>query len=59
MHKTSFDIEKPKGYTRTDGLNYMGGKTNEISRFKLLSSQHKFSLVWEKDKGEKVNFSFI
>ena len=59
MHKTSFNIEKPKGYTRTDGLNYMGGKTHEISRFKLLSSKHKFSLVWEKDKGEKVNFSFI
>ncbi|MFL2582627.1 MAG: hypothetical protein ACJ0QJ_05675 [Flavobacteriales bacterium] len=59
MHKTSFNLEPSKGFTRLDSMNFLGGRTQETMRFKLSNYKHNFAFVWEKDKGEKVNDSFL
>ncbi len=59
MHKTSFNLEASKGFSRLDSMNFLGGRTQETTRFKLSNHKHNFAFVWEKDKGEKINTSFL
>ncbi len=59
MHKTSYNIEPYKGFTRSDSMSYLGGRTQETMRFKLSNNKHNFTFVWDKDKGEKINNSFL
>ncbi len=59
IHKTSFNLEPSKGFFRLDSMNFLGGRTQETTRFKLSNYKHNFAFVWEKDKGEKINASFL
>ena len=59
MHKTSFNLEPSKGFSRLDSMYFLGGRTQETTRFKLSNYKHNFAFVWEKDKGEKINTSFL
>ena len=59
IHKTSFNIEPSKGFFRLDSMNFLGGRTQETTRFKLSNYKHNFAFVWDKDKGERINDSFL
>jgi len=59
VHKTSFNLEPSQGFSRLDSMYFLGGRTQETTRFKLSNYKHNFAFIWEKDKGEKINTSFL
>ena len=59
MHKSSIHINPSHGFTRSDSNRYLGGRSQELFRFRISSKYQRAFFTWKKDKGENFNQSFF
>lgn len=59
MHKSSYVIQPSVGFKKLDSTRYLGGRSQELFRFQILSKNQRAFLTWKKNKGEKLDQSFL